>query len=201
MVRFACCECEPDSQTCRIDNRMNLAGETASRPAYGLSPVACDACRMLMHSHYGRVGQFVAHVSKLRLGGLSHDPAIGLNSVSGGQDMSALEGEPEIFCSPRALPGLTDAVEEVANAMGAALHFEHLRVSIDPVFTSPAGGSAGVQRLVDFGRHAHTTRAAAMFGGGRQMRIASVLRFCTIAARWNSSRAPESPLSRMRSKR
>ena len=31
------------------------------------------------------------------------------------------------------------------------------------------------------------------------MRIASVLRFCTIAARWNSSRAPERPLSRIRS--
>jgi hypothetical protein len=28
--------------------------------------------------------------------------------------------------------------------------------------------------------------------------FASVLRFCTIAARWNSSRAPERPLSRMR---
>ncbi len=30
-----------------------------------------------------------------------------------------------------------------------------------------------------------------MIGGGRQIRMASVLRFCTIAARWNSSRAPE----------
>jgi hypothetical protein len=30
-----------------------------------------------------------------------------------------------------------------------------------------------------------------MFVGGRQIRIASVLRFCTMAARWNSSRAPE----------
>jgi hypothetical protein len=32
-----------------------------------------------------------------------------------------------------------------------------------------------------------------MFGGGRQIRIASVLRFCTIAVRWSSSRAPERP--------
>jgi hypothetical protein len=32
------------------------------------------------------------------------------------------------------------------------------------------------------------------------VRSASVLRFCTMAARWNSSRAPERPLSRIRSK-
>src|SRR5258708_37586162 len=39
------------------------------------------------------------------------------------------------------------------------------------------------------------------FGGGRQIWFASVLRFCTIAARWNSSRAPERPRNRIRSKR
>src|SRR5437667_10564767 len=39
------------------------------------------------------------------------------------------------------------------------------------------------------------------FGGGRQIWFASVLRFCTIPARWNSSRAPERPRNRIRSKR
>jgi hypothetical protein len=37
-------------------------------------------------------------------------------------------------------------------------------------------------------------------GGRPRVRKARVLRFCTIAAKWNSSRAPESPLSRIRSK-
>ena len=36
--------------------------------------------------------------------------------------------------------------------------------------------------------------------GGARVRSASVLRFWTMAARWNSSHAPERPLSRMRSK-
>ena len=48
---------------------------------------------------------------------------------------------------------------------------------------------------------AYATHRACAFGGGRQKWFASVLRFCTIAARWNSSRAPERPLNRMRSKR
>jgi len=38
------------------------------------------------------------------------------------------------------------------------------------------------------------------WGGGPSRRSAMVLRFCTMAARWNSSRAPERPRSRMRSK-
>src|SRR5262245_30099182 len=46
----------------------------------------------------------------------------------------------------------------------------------------------------------HTTRAKAGAGGGRNSRPASILRFCTMAARWNSSRAPERPRSRRRSK-
>src|SRR5690349_16118313 len=48
---------------------------------------------------------------------------------------------------------------------------------------------------------AHALHTAGSFGGGCQIRAASVLRFCTMAARWNSSRAPVRPLSRMRSKR
>src|SRR4029434_25034 len=47
----------------------------------------------------------------------------------------------------------------------------------------------------------HATHATCLSGGGRQMWLASVLRFCAIAARWNSSRAPERPRRRMRSKR
>src|SRR5215813_12236830 len=45
-----------------------------------------------------------------------------------------------------------------------------------------------------------TPHAGAGWGGGPISRSAMVLRFCTMAARWNSSRAPERPLSRMRSK-
>jgi hypothetical protein len=48
---------------------------------------------------------------------------------------------------------------------------------------------------------AYATHKARAFGGGHQKWFASVLRFCTIAARWNSSRAPKRPLNRMRSKR
>src|SRR5215475_6376362 len=36
--------------------------------------------------------------------------------------------------------------------------------------------------------------------GGASNRSAMVLRFCTMAARWNSSRAPERPLSRFSSR-
>src|SRR2546429_6671186 len=39
--------------------------------------------------------------------------------------------------------------------------------------------------------------ATCLSGGGRQMWFASVLRFCAIAARGNSSRAPERPRSRL----
>lgn len=46
----------------------------------------------------------------------------------------------------------------------------------------------------------NATHASAWLGGGRNRRSAIVLRFCTMAARWNSSRAPLKPRSRMRSK-
>ncbi len=62
--------------------------------------------------------------------------------------------------------------------------------------------SAGVQLLVGLdATDAQATHAAGMSGGGRQIWLARVLRFCTMAARWNSSRAPERPRSRIRSKR
>src|SRR4051812_4950442 len=62
--------------------------------------------------------------------------------------------------------------------------------------------SSGVE--VDAATDAYATDATnAGFpsDGGPRNLSASVLRFCTMAARWNSSRAPERPRSRMRSKR
>src|SRR6266568_5256496 len=90
-------------------------------------------------------------------------------------------------------PSLTDGVDKVdeATALAPAELLMGFRL-IDP---PPPG------RCVwncDLG-YAGTTFIA--FGGGRQIWFASVLRFCTIAARWNSSRAPERPRNRMRSKR
>jgi hypothetical protein len=46
---------------------------------------------------------------------------------------------------------------------------------------------------------AHTELARRRAGGGPSNRSANVLRFCTVAARRNSSRAPERPRSRMHS--
>jgi class 3 adenylate cyclase len=63
-------------------------------------------------------------------------------------------------------------VEEVRASLPAAL--------VDPLGSHDAEASWGVT-------------------GGPMERSAKVLRFCTIAARWNSSRAPDSPRSRMRS--
>src|SRR6266699_6696686 len=88
---------------------------------------------------------------------------------------------------------LTDGVDKVdeATALAPAELLMGFRL-IDP---PPPG------RCVwncDLG-YAGTTFIA--FGGGRQIWFASVLRFCTIAARWNSSRAPERPRNRIRSKR
>ena len=47
---------------------------------------------------------------------------------------------------------------------------------------------------------AAVANARVRFGGGPSVRSARVFRFCTMAARWNSSRAPERPRSRIRSK-
>jgi hypothetical protein len=54
-MRFARCEREPDRQAAAIDHRMYLAGQTASRAAHGLSPVAGDTSGVLMNTHNGRV--------------------------------------------------------------------------------------------------------------------------------------------------
>jgi hypothetical protein len=55
IVRFAGCARTPDRQAIGIDQRLNLARRTASRPAHGLSLVASDAGRALMHTHNGCV--------------------------------------------------------------------------------------------------------------------------------------------------
>src|SRR6516162_4288490 len=54
-MRFARCERDPHRQAAAIDHRMYLAGQTASRPAHGLTPVAGDASGVLMNTHNGRV--------------------------------------------------------------------------------------------------------------------------------------------------
>jgi hypothetical protein len=52
-VRFAVREREPDRQAAAINHHMYLAGETAPRPAYGLTLVASDASGVLMNAHRG----------------------------------------------------------------------------------------------------------------------------------------------------
>jgi hypothetical protein len=47
---------------------------------------------------------------------------------------------------------------------------------------------------------AQATHAAGVSSRGGQIYLASVFKFCTMAARWNSSRAPERPRNRIRSK-
>jgi len=55
---------EPNRQAIDIDQRMNLAGQSTSRPPHRLSPVSCDARPMLMdannrcvdHLHSGIMG-------------------------------------------------------------------------------------------------------------------------------------------------
>ncbi len=85
---------------------------------------------------------------------------------------------------------VTDAVEKVVFSVGIA-----------PFGTSwlpPDSSGYFVYRLIDCSPHASDAGLGAV--GGPRARSAKVLRFWTMAARWNSSRAPERPLSRMRSK-
>src|SRR6202048_525879 len=49
-------------------------------------------------------------------------------------------------------------------------------------------------------KDAQATHAAGVFSHGRHIWLARVFKFCTMAARWNSSRAPERPRNRIRSK-
>ena len=48
-----------------------------------------------------------------QIGGLNHDPPSTCNEATAAIGMSAFEAEPEIFCSIRALPVVTDGVEKL----------------------------------------------------------------------------------------
>jgi hypothetical protein len=83
---------------------------------------------------------------------------------------------------------LTDAVEKVSpflSVMALDCVVEEVRASLPAALVDPLGS--------------HDAEASWGVTGGPMERSAKVLRFCTIAARWNSSRAPDSPRSRMRS--
>src|SRR5438105_4162018 len=89
-------------------------------------------------------------------------------------------------------PLRVDAVEKVSDNRGVALYLS---------FSSPLGRMTDAANPAPETTDIHTTHIACAAGGGRQIRFARVLRFCTVAARWNSSRAPERPRRRIRSKR
>jgi len=89
---------------------------------------------------------------------------------------------------------MTDAVEK---------GFDSIVVSLDAAFDGRCyyAISSGVEVDATTDPYAtDATNAGFPSGGGPRILSASVLRFCTMAARWNSSRAPERPRSRMRSK-
>ena len=52
---LARCKREPNRQAIGIDHRMNPAGQSASRPAHGLSLVPGDTGGVLMHADYRRI--------------------------------------------------------------------------------------------------------------------------------------------------
>lgn len=97
----------------------------------------------------------------------------------------------------RGPPLRADAVEKVLGSMV---------VPLDPVWAGLRMSLAfdGLRLVsgvdVDAATDAYANNARVRFGGGPSIRSAIVFKFCTIAARWNSSRAPERPRSRMRSK-
>jgi hypothetical protein len=90
---------------------------------------------------------------------------------------------------------LTDAVEKGLDLIVVPLDASSDGLSL--AFASRLGVDADASNDAYVATGAN---ARVRFGGGPSIRSASVLRFCTMAARWNSSRAPERPRSRMRSK-
>ena len=88
-------------------------------------------------------------------------------------------------------PLRVDAVEKVA--VPGSWFLEGRTLLLIVLASQPPIGIVGA-------KSSDATHASVGSGGGPSSRRAMVLRFCTMAARWNSSRAPESPLSRMRSK-
>ena len=85
---------------------------------------------------------------------------------------------------------MTDAVEK---------GFDLIVVPLDAIFDDRRL-TVGIGIELEATTDVYTANAGFHSGGGPRVRSASVLRFCTMAARWNSSRAPERPRSRMRSK-
>ena len=90
---------------------------------------------------------------------------------------------------------LTDAVEKGLDLIAVPL--DAFAVGLSLAFDGGLGVDAEAS---DDAYAAEAADARVRFLGGSSIRSASVLRFCTMAARWNSSRAPERPRSRMRSK-
>ena len=86
--------------------------------------------------------------------------------------------------------------KSAARALGLAPRLSLGSCEADQVFCL---GRCGVGLDAHATNRRDATHAQAGCGGGRMRRRASVLRFCTMAARWNSSRAPERPRSRSRS--
>jgi hypothetical protein len=70
-MRLAGCQREPDRQAIGIDQRMNLAGQSTSRPPHRLPSVSCDARPMLMHANNRRVDH--VHGGIVRAGQCAHD--------------------------------------------------------------------------------------------------------------------------------
>jgi hypothetical protein len=58
-MRFTRCEFETDRHV-GIDYRMNLAGQSTSRPTHGLFLVASNARGVLMNAHNGRIDGIMA---------------------------------------------------------------------------------------------------------------------------------------------
>ena len=71
VVRLTGRQREPHRQAIGIDQRMNLAGQSTSRPPHRLSSVPCDARPMLMHANNGRVDHL--HGGIMSAGECAHD--------------------------------------------------------------------------------------------------------------------------------
>ena len=96
---------------------------------------------------------------------------------------------------------MTDAVDKVGGVTGLVLLAAARLRWFFAFVRTPVGWRARHWTLRDAtDTDSHATDVAARSGGGQTSRKAIVLRFWTMAARWNSSRAPERPRSRNRSK-
>src|SRR6266511_3615636 len=124
-------------------------------------------------------------------------------------DITLYRRDEQCFCGAKVLsrPCLSwvDAVEKVADEVGRAV-----RSAFESLFSSRSSSSflAGLASLARVSNapsmldaiDAQAMHAVAVFSNGRQIWLARVFKFCTMAARWNSSRAPEKPRNRIRSK-